>query len=373
MLCYSRADMRESLDLLTLSTSELESLLKPSGAPPYRPNQILRWLYQRRITDVESMTDVPKKERMWLAERASISCLKIGEIREAIDGTQKFVFSLDDGLAVESVAIPDQDRLTLCLSTQVGCTLDCAFCLTGRMGMLRNLKFHEIIGQVLAVQRHLGQQVLTNIVLMGMGEPLANLDAVEEAVSRLTNRRWGLGFSPRRITLSTAGLAPRLKRVADMGVNLAVSLNASNETQRSRLMPAANHTYSLKSLVDACKKYPLKPHRRLTFEYVLLRGENDSMEDAERVAHLVRGIRCKINLIPFNEFPESPFRRPSDEAVLRFQKTLTGHGLDVFIRKSKGQDVLGACGQLGSLEPLRLEPRRKRAEHVMLQPELVSS
>jgi 23S rRNA (adenine2503-C2)-methyltransferase len=222
------------------------------------------------------------------------------------------------------------------------------------------------------VQRQLGRQALTNIVLMGMGEPLANLDAVEEAVSRLTNRRWGPGFSPRRITLSTAGLAPRLTRVAAMGVNLAVSLNASNETQRSRLMPAANHAYSLKSLVDACKKYPLKPHRRLTFEYVLLGGENDSAEDAGRVVDLVRGIRCKINLIPFNEFPGSPFRRPSDDAVLRFQKVLTGRGLDVFIRKSKGQDVLGACGQLGSLEPPLLKPQRKRAEQVTPQPALAS-
>jgi 23S rRNA (adenine2503-C2)-methyltransferase len=364
--------MHESVDLLTLATSELESLLKSSGAPAYRTNQILRWLYQRRVTDVDAMTDVPKKDRLWLAERASISFLKIGEIREAVDGTRKFVFSLADGLAVESVAIPDDGRLTLCLSTQVGCTLDCAFCLTGRMGLLRNLRFHEIIGQVLAVQRHLGRQALTNIVLMGMGEPLANLDAVEEAVSRLTNRRWGLGFSPRRITLSTAGLAPRLTRVADMGVNLAVSLNASSEAQRSRLMPAANHTYSLKSLVDACKKYPLKLHRRLTFEYVLLRDENDSVEDAARVAALVRGIRCKINLIPFNEFPESPFRRPSDEAVLRFQKVLTGRGLHVFIRKSKGQDVLGACGQLGSLEPSLLKPQRKRADHVIPQPALAS-
>jgi 23S rRNA (adenine2503-C2)-methyltransferase len=372
MLCYSRYYMHEPLDLLTLDTAELASLLKSFGAPAYRTDQILRWLYQKRVTDVDAMTDVPKKERMCLAERAFISFLRTDEIREAVDGTQKFVFSLADGLVVESVAIPDQDRLTLCLSTQVGCTLDCAFCLTGRMGLLRNLRFHEIIGQVLAVQRQLGRQSLTNIVLMGMGEPLANLDAVEEAVRRLTNRRWGLGFSSRRITLSTAGFAPRLKRVAEMGVNLAVSLNASSETQRSRLMPAANHTYSLGSLIDACKKYPLHPRRRLTFEYVLLRGENDSIEDAERVADLVRSIRCKINLIPFNEFPTSPFRRPSDAAVLRFQKILTGRGLDVFIRKSKGQDVLGACGQLGSVESPLLVPQRTRSKHVMPQPTLAS-
>ncbi len=375
MLCYVTLvpDMHESVDLLTLATAELERLLQPLGAPSYRTNQILHWLYQRRVTDVDAMTDVPKNERVWLAERASISFLKIRDIRAASDGTRKFVLSLTDGLAVESVTIPDEGRLTLCLSTQVGCTLDCAFCLTGRMGLLRNLRFHEIVGQVLAIQRELGHQALTNIVLMGMGEPLANLDAVEEAVRCLTNRRWGLGFSSRRITLSTAGLAPRLTRVADMGVNLAVSLNASNETQRSRLMPAASHAYSLKSLMDACRKYPLKPHRRLTFEYVLLGGENDSIEDAGQVADLVRGIRCKINLIPFNEFPESPFRRPSHEAVLRFQKVLAGRGLDVFIRKSKGQDVLGACGQLGSLESSLLDPQRKRAAYLIPEPALTCS
>jgi 23S rRNA (adenine2503-C2)-methyltransferase len=184
---------------------------------------------------------------------------------------------------------------------------------------------------------------------MGMGEPLANIDAVEEAVRRLTNQTWGVGFSPRRITLSTAGLSSRLKRVATMGVNLAVSLNATTNAQRNRLMPAVNKVYPLDTLMAACRAFPLKPHRRLTFEYVLLNGENDSAQDAARLVKLVRGLRCKINLIPFNEFPGSPFRRPSDEAVLRFQAVVTRSGIDAFIRKSKGRDILGACGQLGGL------------------------
>jgi 23S rRNA (adenine2503-C2)-methyltransferase len=295
---------------------------------------------------------------MQLSEETCISALAPTEVLTSEDGTQKFIFHLEDGKAIESVLIPDDDRLTLCLSTQVGCTLDCAFCLTGRMGLLRNLKAHEIVGQVLAVQRKLPPDTrLTNLVLMGMGEPLANADAVEEAIRRLTNQAWGLGLSARRITLSTAGLASRLKRVATMGVNLAVSLNATTNEQRRRLMPAVDKAYPLQTLMKACRAFPLKPHRRLTFEYVLLRDENASEQDAARLVKLVRGLRCKVNLIPFNEFPGSPFRRPSDATILRFQSIVTRGGIDAYIRKSKGRDILGACGQLGTLAaPARAVP-----------------
>jgi 23S rRNA (adenine2503-C2)-methyltransferase len=365
--------MTAPVDLLTLSSTEMGDFLETLGWPRYRTDQVLRWLYQRGVTAVDSMTDLSKKDRSRLAERASISWMRATEVRAAPDGAEKFFFSLADGASIESVLIPDQDRLTLCLSTQVGCTLDCVFCLTGRMGLLRNLKSQEIVGQVLAVQRYIDKRPLTNVVLMGMGEPLANFEAVEESVRRMTNRRWGLGFSPRRITLSTAGLASRLARVADSGINLAVSLNATSEAQRARLMPAANQVSSLKALLDACRNYPLKSHRRLTFEYVLLKDENDSAQDALRLASLVRTIRCKINLIPFNEFPGSPLRRPSDETILRFQSILTGRGLDVFIRKSKGREVLGACGQLGSVSSGLLQPRRDRARPSPLEPALASS
>jgi 23S rRNA (adenine2503-C2)-methyltransferase len=342
--------MLSLLDLMALSADEMAAFTRKFGWARYRAHQVLRWLYHRRITDVDAMTDLPKADRARLAQHAYIGALTPESIRASEDGTQKFLFRLDDGKGIESVVIPDEERLTLCLSTQVGCALDCAFCLTGRMGLLRNLTPQEIVGQVLAVQRLLPPETrLTNLVLMGMGEPLANLHAVVEAVHRFTNRTWGLGFSPRRITLSTAGLAPRLKHVADMGVNLAVSLNATTDVQRNRLMPAVNKAYPLETLMTACRAFPLRPHRRLTFEYVLLAGENDTEQDAVRLVKLVRGLRCKINLIPFNEFPESPFRRPSDETVLRFQAVLTRNGLDAFIRKSKGRDILGACGQLGSL------------------------
>jgi 23S rRNA (adenine2503-C2)-methyltransferase len=409
--------MPTPVDLLTLSFAEMGSLLAALEWPRYRTAQVLRWLYQRRVTEVDAMTDLSKRERVQLAQRAVICSLHAAESRAAEDGTLKFIFSLTDGNSIETVVIPDQERLTLCLSTQVGCTLDCAFCLTGRMGFLRNLQPQEIVGQVLAVQRYLshpptapthpglpktgpftrgpgalhsrevpakrrlnrrapsrdGARALTNLVLMGMGEPLANPEAVEESIRRITDRRWGLGFSPRRITLSTAGLAPRLNRVADLGINLAVSLNATTEAQRNRLMPAANHAYSLKALLDACRKYPLKPRQRLTFEYVLLKNENDSDDDALRLAHLVRNIRCKINLIPFNEFPGSSFQRPSDDAILRFQSIVTRRGLDVFIRKSKGREVLGACGQLGSLSSPLVRPLRKQAKRGAPAPALASA
>ncbi|HLG44166.1 MAG TPA: 23S rRNA (adenine(2503)-C(2))-methyltransferase RlmN [Nitrospirales bacterium] len=350
-------------DLMTLGADEMAALTRDLGWPRYRAHQLLRWLYQHRVTELEAMTDLSKADRARLGERAFIGALIPASVLTAEDGTQKFLFRLADGKAIETVLIPDggsgratmgeapshsNDRMTLCLSTQVGCTLDCSFCLTGRMGLQRNLKPHEIVGQVLEIQRGLpADRRLTNLVMMGMGEPLANLDAVEDAVRRLTDQTWGLGFSPRRITLSTAGLAGRMKRVAEMGVNLAVSLSATTNDQRDRLMPAVNKAYPLDTLMKACRTFPLKPRQRLTFEYVLLAGENDTEQDAIRLAHLVRGIRCKINLIPFNEVPGSPFRRPPDERVLHFQAILIRHGLDVFVRKSKGRDILGACGQLG--------------------------
>lgn len=336
-------------------------MVKALGWPRYKTQQILRWLYQRRIADIQEMTDLSQAERRMLQTQAYIGKAGRCRILSSEDGTRKFLSTLEDGVTVESVLIPDADRLTLCLSTQVGCTLDCGFCLTGTMGLMRNLRAHEIVGQVFMVQHHLtSPERVTNIVLMGMGEPLANFDAVSDAIARLTDSRWGLGISPRRITLSTAGLASRLQDVAALGINLAVSLNASTEAQRARLMPTVNRLHSLKALLAACRRYPLPPHRRLTFEYVLLSGVNDTEDDARRLTKLVRGIRCKVNLIPFNEFPGSGFKRPSDESVASFQAMLRQAGIDTYVRKSKGRDVLGACGQLGrtadSPSPLALTP-----------------
>jgi 23S rRNA (adenine2503-C2)-methyltransferase len=350
---------RSVINLLSLDQSATERLVEDLGWPRYRAQQILRWLYRKRARDMEAMTDLTQHDRRALAHLARIDRFDDCRILTSTDGSRKLLARLQDGLLVESVLIPDDHpnaRLTLCISTQVGCSLDCGFCLTGRMGLKRNLKAHEMVDQVLTAQDALRpEERLTNLVLMGMGEPLANLDAVAEAVRRLTNPTWGVGIPARRITLSTAGLASQIKHVAAWGVNLAVSLNATSEAQRHRLMPRANRLHSLKTLLAACRQYPLSPRRKLTFEYVLLAGINDTKEDAKRLVKLTEGIRCKVNLIPFNEFSNSGYHRPADATVLAFQSVLQQAGLDVFIRNSKGRDVLGACGQLGDMP--RQEPR----------------
>jgi 23S rRNA (adenine2503-C2)-methyltransferase len=333
-----------------MDESRMGEFIRDLGWPAYRARQILHWLYRRRETDIVRMTDLSRADRTRLSGCAVISRPRNTRIYTSEDGAKKFVLTLSDGLAVESVLIPEDDRLTLCLSTQVGCTLDCRFCLTGTMGLHRNLRVAEILAQVLAAQDHCAENPpITNLVFMGMGEPLANIDALTEAIRRLTNRTWGFGFSPRRITVSTAGLASRLKDIAPLGVNVAISLNATTDQARHRLMPAANRLHSLRSLLAACRTYPLPSHRRLTFEYVLLAEVNDGPEDARRLASLLRGLRSKVNLIPFNPFPGSVFRRPSDDTVGSFQEILRRSGLDTFVRKSRGRDVLGACGQLGCL------------------------
>ena len=342
--------LNTTVPLLALTEPQMARLVSTHGWPAYRTAQILRWLYQRRLRKIMEMTDLPMQDRLALSRSASIGRSERVTVLRSQDGTRKLLLTLEDGMTVESVLIPDDTRLTLCVSTQVGCMLDCGFCLTGQMGLKRNLKLHEIIDQVLTSQEILtSDEHITNLVFMGMGEPLANVEALKAAVAALTNKPWGLGWSRRRITVSTAGLASRLSDVAAMGVNLAISLNATTEEQRRNLMPAASAIASLKSLLSACRRYPLAPHRRLTFEYVLLAGVNDLPADARRLALLLRSLRCKVNLIPFNEFPGSRFHRPPDEDVLRFQSDLRKAGLDVYVRKSRGRDVYGACGQLGDV------------------------
>lgn len=337
------------MNLLGLPVRSLEQLVRDLGWPRYRVQQLARWMYQKRVHSIEEMTDLSKENRMQLGRIAHIRRFQDCQTIAAADETLKLLGRLEDGLRVETVYIPDGDRGTLCLSTQVGCTLDCTFCLTATMGLKRNLKGHEIVDQVLTAQDHLGPtKRLTNVVLMGMGEPLANSDAVAEATHWLTDSTYGLGISPRRITLSTAGWAPRLHEVSALGINLAVSLNATTNQIRDQLMPTINRLYPLEVLLTQCRKFPLSSRQRLTFEYVLLAGINDSMQDAQRLPKLLAGIRCKVNLIPFNEFPGSRYRRPTDSHVLAFQHILIRTGLRAFIRKSKGRDVLGACGQLGS-------------------------
>ncbi|MDQ6732754.1 MAG: 23S rRNA (adenine(2503)-C(2))-methyltransferase RlmN [Nitrospirota bacterium] len=359
-LSHAGHPLKRSINLSSLSFSAAEQFIQDLGWPRYRTSQLFRWLYRKRVRTIDEMTDFSQAARRQLQQLARIARFEKVQVIRSSDGTRKFVARLEDDLSIESVLIPDAGRLTLCLSTQVGCTLDCRFCLTATMGLKRNLHAYEIVDQVLTVQDRLepGER-LTSLVLMGMGEPLANFDAVADAIARITNIDWGLGIPARRITLSTAGLASRFQDVAALGVNLAISLNATTNAQRDLLMPTVNRLHPLDRLLVACRQYPLAPHRRLTFEYVLLGGVNDTEQDAKRLVKLLNGIRCKINLIPFNEFSGNTFRRPDDAMVFRFQSVLRQAGLDAFIRKSKGRDVLGACGQLGELprhEPVLLTP-----------------
>jgi 23S rRNA (adenine2503-C2)-methyltransferase len=341
------------IDLMSLGPAQMEEFVRDLGWPRYRASQILEWIYQKRSRDFSGMTNLGKPDRERLEQLAVIHRMELARHLISADGTEKFLFRLRDGQEIESVLIPGEEagdpgpspRLTLCLSTQVGCTLDCRFCLTGTMGLIRNLGAHEIVDQVLELQRA-GRRI-TNFVMMGMGEPLANYREVVEAIHRMTSPRM-LALSPRRITVSTSGLVPQIGRLAKSGLkmNLAVSLNASTDAVRDRIMPQVNRLYPIRSLMAACRAYYSATRRKLFFEYVLLKGVNDSIEDARRLAGLIRGIPSKVNLIPFNEYPGSPYRRPGEGAVLGFQKSLMEAGITTFIRKSRGRDILAACGQL---------------------------
>lgn len=331
-------------NLKALSKQELEAFIHASGLPAFRSKQIMHWIYEKYAGSIQDITELAKDVREKLSEKAYIGNLEILERQISKDGTQKFLFGLEDGESIESVLIPDEDRLTLCISSQVGCAMGCRFCLTGTLGLKRQLEAHEIVDQVISVNRAIAPRRITNIVLMGMGEPLANFDNVAEALWRITRL---MNISPRRVTLSTSGIAPKILELAQKAprVNLAISLNATTDKVRSYIMPV-NKTYPLKVLLDACRKYPLPARKRITFEYVLLGDVNDSPEDAKRLITLLKGIPSKINLIPFNPYEGSEFRRPDEKTVLKFQDILIKGNMTALIRKSKGQDVLAACGQL---------------------------
>jgi 23S rRNA (adenine2503-C2)-methyltransferase len=342
------------INLAALTKSELQAWTAQRGWTRYRAAQLWEWLYRRRATAFDVMTNLSVEMRAELARRACVRWPSVVERRVADDGTRKLLIELEDGRRIESVLIPDDRRLTLCLSTQVGCTLDCGFCLTGTMGLSRNLKAYEIVGQWVAARGELEQHPdglparITNVVFMGMGEPLANLPQLADALTRLTDPH-GMAFPPRRITVSTAGLAPQIAELGRLtpAVNLAVSLNAADDATRAGIMPLAAR-YSLNEVISACRAYPLGPRRFITFEYVLLDRVNDAEEDARRLAALLRGLRAKVNLIPWNPFPGAPFRCPSDDRVARFQQILLDRQVPTFIRKSKGREILAACGQLHS-------------------------
>ncbi len=338
----------ERVSLKDLSLKEMEAFIVSLGEKPFRAIQVARWVYGKGVRSFEEMTNLSRPFRKRLEEAARITYLVPAEVHASEDGTKKYRFVLADGEAVESVLLPEKDHFTLCISSQVGCALGCRFCLTGTRGWVRNLKPSEILDQVISVRASLPpEQKLTNLVLMGMGEPLLNFSHVLQALEILRSPL-GLQFSNRRITLSTAGILPEMTTLLSRRnfVKLAISLNASSDEQRSELMPV-NRKYPLKDLLAACRRIPLPNRERITFEYVLIAGVNDSAEDAKRLAQLLKGIRAKVNLIAYNEHPGSPFRRPAEETVEKFREILLDKGFTAMLRQSKGGDILAACGQLG--------------------------
>ncbi|HSB69115.1 MAG TPA: 23S rRNA (adenine(2503)-C(2))-methyltransferase RlmN [Candidatus Methylomirabilis sp.] len=337
----------QRVDLVGLSRAEVEDLMAGLGQPRYRGRQLFHWVHARRVTDVGLMTDLSQALRAELHGRFRMSRPEVAQVQRAVDGTRKYLLRLADGEEIESVLIPDEDRLTACISSQVGCPLACRFCLTGLMGVRRNLTAAEITAQVLLLRDRLeGEERLSNIVMMGMGEPLLNFSQVERAL-RILSDEHGASFSPRRITVSTAGHIPGIQKLAasDLGVNLAVSLSATTDAVRNQIMPI-NRRWPLAELLEACRAYPLPNRRRLTFEYVMLDGVNDSKEDATRLARLLRGIRSKINLIPFNPAPDLPDRPSPRQRVEAFQQILHDAGMTATIRESRGWDISAACGML---------------------------
>jgi 23S rRNA (adenine2503-C2)-methyltransferase len=338
--------MSDPLDVKGFSEESLVHWLEQHSIASYRAGQILRWIYHRGVHSFSDMTDLSKDLRGFLSERLFISRLEVDQVQTSRDGSRKYLFRLKDGQHIESVLIPEPGHWTLCISTQVGCGMGCAFCLTGRGGLVRNLEPAEIVGQVCAVRDDLtGDTPLTNVVFMGMGEPLANYKNVVQAIRTIAGNN-GLQFSNRRVTLSTAGLTPGIDALGqDVRVNLAVSLNAADNDTRSKLMPI-NRTYPIEKLLSACRKFPLPSRRTIMFEYVLIAGVNDSAEDAEKLAKLLRPLRAKINLIPFNPFNGTKFERPGDNVVEAFQQVLMDRYYTAVIRHSKGADICAACGQL---------------------------
>ena len=339
-------------ELIGLSAQGMERLLVALGEPPYRGRQLYQALYRKRQWDLRKITPFPPALRDSLAEQVQITLPEVEKKFRSQDGTCRYLLRLADGRQIETVRMPEPGRNTICVSTQVGCPVDCKFCLTGVMGFTRNLSAGEIIGQVLRVMEETrpadGQR--WNLVFMGMGEPLLNFTPVMEAVKILTDPE-GIGLPWTRLTLSTAGVVPGIERLGREPVRpkLAVSLNATTDELRDRIMPI-NRKWPLAELLRACREFPLRPREKLTFEYVLLEDVNDSPEDARRLAKLIQGIRAKVNLIGLNPGPELPFRTPPDETVLRFQHTLIQKGLPAFIRKPRGRDIFAACGQLKLME-----------------------
>ena len=359
------------IDIAGIELHELESALAAIGRPRFHARQIFQWMHKRGVTDFAAMSDLSLEMRRQLAAHFSVISPTVVRREVSSDGTTKLLLGLGDGKQIESVCIPenpgslgprDAERLTFCLSTQVGCAMRCAFCLTGKMGIDRNLTAAEIVGQVRVLCRELDAlDRRFTIVLMGMGEPLHNYDETMKALRILADEH-GLAVSPRRVTLSTVGVLPALERLATEPLmpNLAISLHSTTEAQRDALVPI-NRKYGIEELLEACRRFPLKRRERITFEYVMLKDVNDTPEDARRLVRLMSGIRAKVNLLPLNEAAGIPFERPADAVVNRFAKILADRGVTVSVRKSRGRDIRAACGQLITESSRTAAPGRRLA------------
>jgi 23S rRNA (adenine2503-C2)-methyltransferase len=339
-------------DLRAMTLAEAEAFAVELGWPRFRGEQIWRWAHAHTARSWDEMTNLPKDVRQTLEERATLGQLTVAEVQESRDGTRKLRLVTRDGKSIETVLIPDGDKTTQCISSQVGCAVDCQFCATAKMGLVRNLDAGEIVDQVYLARRLLAEKDpgrrITNLVYMGMGEPLHNYDNLVHSL-RILGEDKGIGLSMRRITISTSGMVPRLHKLGkeDVRPNLAVSLNAPNDAIRDEIMPI-NRKWNIASLLDALRAYPLEQRRRITFEYVLLADVNDSLEHAGQLARLLRGIKCKVNVIPFNPHPEAPYRRPTKAVIDAFQNECKHRGLPTYLRTPRGDDIDAACGQLAN-------------------------
>jgi len=342
----------DKINLLNLNREQMEAFFAGLGEKAFRASQVMRWIYHEGVDDFDAMTNVSKALRARMREVAEIRLPELVVDAPSADGTRKWVLRVDDINSVETVFIPDGERGTLCVSSQVGCTLNCTFCSTATQGFNRNLSTAEIIGQVLFAARALGlpenrgDRLITNVVMMGMGEPLMNFDNVVPAMELMMDD-YGFGISKRRVTLSTAGVVPQIYRLREVcDVSLAVSLHAPNDELRNQLVPI-NRKYPIRELLQACREYVRGvPHRRVTFEYVMIDGINDSPAHARELLRILGNVAAKMNLIPFNPYPGSPWRRSSDAAISRFRDILMAGGLVTITRKTRGDDIAAACGQL---------------------------
>ena len=355
------------VNLLGLNRKEMEAFFTENGEKAFRATQVLKWLHQYGVADFEAMTNLSKALREKLAEVAEIRAPEVITDQRSEDGTRKWLFRLPDGNAIETVYIPEKERGTLCVSSQVGCALDCSFCSTAQQGFNRNLTAAEIIGQLWLANHLLGRdpkgdRVVTNVVMMGMGEPLLNFDAVVAAMDLMMDDN-AYALSKRRVTLSTSGVVPALKRLKETSdVALAVSLHAVRDDLRDELVPI-NRKYPIKELMEACRNYlDREGRRRITWEYVMLKGVNDSERDARELAKLLKGIPSKVNLIPFNPFPNTKYETSSPDTILRFQNILINAGIVTITRKTRGEDIDAACGQLAGKVKDRTKRRFKNIE-----------